>query len=159
MSESARRAAMQLSAQLRGLELVLAELKAARKRDAKTYSLMPYHGKRGDARRPLYVECTSVGLVFHPDRKTLTQIATAEEIRDEVETRAARQRERVQAQGGQPDKRAYLLMLVRPDGIPAYYGTISACATVPSILATSSSMPTGSWTSPTTTALPVPNRG
>ena len=73
MSESARKEAARLSAQLRGLEVVLDELKAARKRDAQTYSLMPYRGKRGDGRRPLYLECTADGSIFHPDRKTLSR--------------------------------------------------------------------------------------
>jgi hypothetical protein len=71
LSESARKEAARLSAQLRGLEVVLEELKESRKRDAQTYSLLPYRGKRGDGRRPLYVECTADGVVFHPDRKAL----------------------------------------------------------------------------------------
>jgi hypothetical protein len=125
-SESASKEAARLSAQLRGLEVVLDELKAARKRDATTYSLMPYRGKRGDSRRPLYLECTADGLVFHPDRKTLSGIATPQQVRNEVETRVERQRKSVLAQGGQPEKRAYLLMLVRPDGIGTYYAALGA---------------------------------
>ncbi len=124
MSESARKEAARLSAQLRGLEVVLDELKAARKRDAQTYSLMPYRSKRGDGRRPLYIECSSEGLIFHPDRKTLSRIATAQEVRNEVDARVERQRQAVLAQGGQPEKRAYLLMLVRPNGIANYYATL-----------------------------------
>lgn len=126
MSDAARKEAARLGAQLRGLEVVLAELKAARQRDAQTYSLVPYRGKRGDSRRPLYVECTGNGLVFHPDKKALTRIATALDIRKEVESRIDRQREAVLAGGDKPDKKAYLLMLVRPDGIPCYYETLAA---------------------------------
>jgi hypothetical protein len=126
MSESARKEAEGLSTRLRGLELVLAELKAARQREAQTYSLLPYRGRRGDSRRPLYIECTANGLMFHPDRRTLSRIAADAEIRAEVETRVEWQRKRVLAKGGQPDKRPYLLMLVRPDGIPSYYATVAA---------------------------------
>jgi hypothetical protein len=126
LNESARKEAARLSAQLRGLEVVLDELKAARKRDAQTYSLMPYRGKRGDGRRPLYLECAADGLVFHPDRKTLSGIATPQEVCNEVEARVERQRASVVAHGGQPEKRAYLLMLVRPDGIATYYSALGA---------------------------------
>jgi hypothetical protein len=126
LSDSARQEAARLSAQLGGLELVLDELKAARKRDTNTYSLLPYRGKRGDHRRPLYVECTANGLMFHPDRQTLSRIASAAEIRAAVEARVAWQRKRVLTQGGQPDQRPYLLMLVRPDGIASYYLTMAA---------------------------------
>src|SRR5207302_3006270 len=81
MTESARKEAARLSAQLRGLEVVLEELKAARKRDAQTYSLLPYRGKRGDGRRPLYLECGADALIFHPDRKALARVATPQEVR------------------------------------------------------------------------------
>jgi hypothetical protein len=126
LSESARKEVARLSAQLRGLELVLDELKAARKREAQTYSLLPYRGRRGDSRRPIYVECTGNGLLFHPDRRTLSRIASYAEIRGEVDLRVEWQRKRVLANGGQPDERPYLLMLVRPDGIPSYYTAVAA---------------------------------
>src|SRR5262249_26132435 len=57
-----------LTAQLVELERTLENLKAARQRQQQTYSLVPYRGKRGDARRPLYIECTRRGLLFHPDK-------------------------------------------------------------------------------------------
>jgi hypothetical protein len=126
LSESARKEAERLSTQLRGLEVVLDELKAARQREAQTYSLLPYNGKRGSGRRPIYVECATYGLVFHPDRKTFSRVASPREIRDEVEARVNRQRQGILARGGQPDPRAYLLMLVRPDGIATYYQTVAA---------------------------------
>jgi hypothetical protein len=126
VTEAARREAARLSAQLRGLELVLGELKEARKRDAQTYSLLPYRGRRGDSRRPIYVECTANGLLFHPDRRTLSRIASDAEIREEIELRIEWQRKRVLATGGQPEKRPYLLMLVRPDGIASYYTAVAA---------------------------------
>src|SRR5262249_30102213 len=69
------------------------------------------------SRRPLYIECTSSSLVFHPDRLTLL---SPTEARDEAERRIARQRQ----EAGLPEGKeapAYLMMLVRPDGIVTYY--------------------------------------
>src|SRR5438445_591948 len=67
----------------------LAELRAARERAQHTYSLVPYRGKRGENRRPVYVECTSQGLVFHPDKETV--IISSAGLRGEVAHRLARQ--------------------------------------------------------------------
>ena len=126
MRESARKEALRIECTAARTGNRPGRVEGARKREAHTYSLLPYRGKRGDGRRPIYVECTVNGIMFHPDRKTLSRIATAGEIRNEVETRVKRQRESVVAQGGQPDVRPYLLMLVRPDGIAAYYMTAAA---------------------------------
>ena len=42
------------------LEQALTSLKELRQRQQQTYSLVPYLGKRGDNRKPLYVECNAV---------------------------------------------------------------------------------------------------
>src|SRR5262249_54781575 len=69
-TEAQRAKAAALTRELESLEVTLAELRAARERAQHTYSLVPYRGKRGESRRPVYVECTSQGLVFHPDKAT-----------------------------------------------------------------------------------------
>ena len=33
---------------------------------------VPYRGKRGDNRQPVYVECTRQGVVFHPEARTVS---------------------------------------------------------------------------------------
>jgi hypothetical protein len=118
LSEASRLELSRLTVQLQELEQTLAELKALRQRDQQTYSIIPYRGKRGDNRRPIYVECTAAGLVFHPEG---TVIDRSEAIRSEVERRIGRQQA-----DDKKDANAYLLMLVRPDGIGSYYATVSA---------------------------------
>src|SRR5438477_387435 len=68
-------------------------LQELRRRERQTYSLVPYKGKRGDNRRPLYLECTTSGVVFHPDRLALEGADNGpDRIRAEVERRIAGQR-------------------------------------------------------------------
>src|SRR5262249_37199645 len=57
-----------MTADLQQLEQILVQLKLARKRQQQTYSLVPFRGRHGENRRPLYIECTSSGVIFHPDR-------------------------------------------------------------------------------------------
>jgi hypothetical protein len=117
----------QLSRELRGLERTLEELKALRKRQQQTYSVVPYRGNHGDDRAPLYLECAASGLIFHPDRKTISVPRIAgEEIKAEVRARIVQQRVALKAAGRAPDDKPYLLMLIRPDGISAYYQTLHA---------------------------------
>jgi hypothetical protein len=125
-TEVARAELAVLTGSLQQLERTLAELKAARQREQHTYSVVPYHGKRGDNRRPLYVECTATGLVFHPDRKTLAgPDFTPGAVRTEVEQRIAQQRAAQGPEGTAPEQQAYLLFLVRPEGIINYYQTLT----------------------------------
>lgn len=108
-----------LTAELDQLEKTLAQLREARQRDATTYSVVPYRGKRGDSRRPLYVECAAGGLIFHPDRLQVdTEVPAA--IRQEVERRVTAQKEEL-ARQGVSQARPYLMLLVRPDGILRRY--------------------------------------
>jgi hypothetical protein len=108
-------------AEVARLESRLAELKAARANEGHTFSVVPYRGKRGDDRRPVYVECTARGAVFHPDRKELPSPVQAEDVRAEVERHLARFADNVRPAGTQDNRPAYCLLLVRPDGIGPYY--------------------------------------
>src|SRR6185437_11219672 len=99
-----------LAEDLAKMERAVRALKELREREKQTYSLVPYKGRRGDSRRPLYLECCSAGVIFHPDR---TLLLGAGELRAEVERRVARRRQEDAGKGvGDP----YLLMLVRPGG-------------------------------------------
>jgi hypothetical protein len=127
--EASRQELVRLAGELQRLEQTLRDLRTLREREKQTYSLIPYIGRHGDNRRPIYVECTAAGLVFHPDRLVLEGPRLVPmRIRAEVERRIAQVRESVQAAALQEKsaKSAYLLMLVRPDGIASYYQTQAA---------------------------------
>jgi hypothetical protein len=128
-TKEAQRELARQTADLLQLEQTLANLKALRERQKQTYSLVPYFGKRGDNRRPIYVECDASGLVFHPDRLSLESFQmTQQRVRAEVEQRIARQKTEVAPEAGKEAPVPYLLMLVRPNGISNYYLTQQALA-------------------------------
>jgi hypothetical protein len=123
------RARNELAAQLVQLEQVIRDLQSARQRDALTYSVIPYKGKHGEQRRPLYVECTGIGFLFHPDRFEMIDPSTlllSEEINRRVD-RIAQNRQRA----GRPAERPYLMMLIRPEGIMRYYQIQAAVRDLP----------------------------
>jgi hypothetical protein len=113
----------ELTADLLRMEKTLADLKAARQRQEQRFSLVPYAGRRGDNRKPIYIECTSKGIIFHPEHYQVNGFLAAPlEYRREIEARLAKFED---AQGKAED-RAYLLLLVRPDGITSYYQILAA---------------------------------
>jgi hypothetical protein len=119
-----------LGSQVADLETVLAELKLVKARERQTYSLVPYRGKRGDTRNPIYIECVDRRLIFHPDQKSLAGLDfNAATLRAEVERRAgglereAKSRKKDEPPG--PPRGPYVLFLVRPDGIASYYHALS----------------------------------
>jgi hypothetical protein len=123
MKESARKEAERLATELAQLEQVLAGLKALRQKEQQTYSVVPYLGRNGENRRPIYVECAASGVIFHPDRLSLggpgfTPLA----VRQELDRRLEAQRR------SGPQTAPYLLLLVRPDGLENYYVMQSAVA-------------------------------
>jgi hypothetical protein len=121
-----------LTVDLERMERTLSELKALRQRQQQTYSLVPYHGNRGDNRRPLYIECTEEDLIFHPDHLALHSWAlTPGGIRAEIERRLERQRAEIKRVDGKPTENGYLLMLIRPNGIATYYQTLAALRGLP----------------------------
>lgn len=121
-SEAAKAELARLTAQLDDLERTLNELREARAKAQRTFSLVPYRGRRGDARRPLYIECTATGLTFHPNARSFSLLTDSiESIRTEVDTRIDQQRRTLTAAGTGTMTTPYLLLLVRPNGIESYY--------------------------------------
>jgi hypothetical protein len=119
-----------LTAELERMERTLADLHVARQRQQQMYSLVPYAGRRGDNRKPLYIECTGDELIIHPDRLALHGgTLTPAGIRDEIEGRLALQRPAGSTE--KPEKNAYLLMLIRPNGISSYYRVLAALRGLP----------------------------
>jgi len=125
-SEAAQAQLRRMAADLDSLERTLQDLKTARQRQQNTWSLVPYRGKHGDSRRPVYVECSDRGLIFHPDQQMLEGYDLSPmDIRQIVERRFARQKAML-AKSGVKDQQPYLLMLLRPSGIANYYRTVGA---------------------------------
>jgi hypothetical protein len=107
--------------------------KARAGRDTKppAYAVVPYAGRNGTHRRPLYIECCGDGVFLQPEGIRLSPgdfegpagpgnpLASA--------LRAAREH-LVAAQGGTNDPAAqpYPLLLVRPSGVMAYYAAREA---------------------------------
>ena len=118
-----------LSGEVADLEKVLADLKALKTSEQQTYSLVPYRGKHGDNRRPIYVECTKGGVVLHPERRVLAGLEfNAVALRGEVEKRAGgleREAKKSKVPDPGPPRGPYVLFLVRPDGIAIYYEALS----------------------------------
>jgi anti-sigma factor ChrR (cupin superfamily) len=125
---TARAEVERLAAELGRLEETLAAVKAARQQAQQKYSVVPYRGARGDNRQPIYVECAATGVIFHPDRFTVPGSEVSRlTVRSEVEHRIAAMKG---ADTGK-EERAYLLLLVRPDGILNYYCTAEALKGLP----------------------------
>ncbi len=118
-SNAAARGLAALQDQVRLLETTIQALKQAadRPRAQPVYSLVPYKGRQGTRRRPSYVECINAEAVFRPDgaRFTLNQVEQGNRFGNEVDRRA-----RAVAK---PDEtaRPYVLLVVRPSGIPLFY--------------------------------------
>lgn len=90
------------------------------------YAIIPYEGPNGTQRRPMYIECCDDGIILQPEGVVLT----ADDFMGPLgpgnplaaSMRAAReymQRNRP-ADGSAPGE-PYPLLLIRPDGIEAYY--------------------------------------
>ncbi len=96
------------------LESWAKELRNHKSAEPEVYSLVPYQGKRGDRRKPMYVECVDEGLIFHPEKSLLQrETLSVENIRDEVERRGLQR-------GGKSRAELYVLFLIRPDGVKSY---------------------------------------
>ncbi|MBI2808389.1 MAG: hypothetical protein HYX68_25660 [Planctomycetes bacterium] len=122
--ETASRAELLAAArELAELEAAFRQLKALRQRDKQTYSLVPYRGKLGDTRAPIYVECGRDGILFHPEKKLLeTFRLTSAAIREEIERHHGPIATDPKPEAKRKDVNwPYVLFLIRPSGIDAYY--------------------------------------
>jgi hypothetical protein len=94
------------------------------------YSIVPYNGPNQTRRRPIYIECNGSGVVIQPEG-----IAFVESDFDgplgpgnplAAAVRAAREYMLLQARSNPAAGEPYPLLLVRPDGIPAYDAAMGA---------------------------------
>lgn len=96
------------------------------------FAIIPYQGPHGTHRRPIYIECRADSVVLQPEGIVLAEadfllpvgpaspLASALRAANEVYARRSLRQE----SAGQP----YPLLLVRPDGVGAYYAARSALA-------------------------------
>ena len=131
-SKESSKTVRRMTLDLLQMEQALKDLKAAKKREQHTFSVIPYHGRRGENRQPIYVECTAEGVIFHPERRAMPVTArevlvgrnqpgdAPDDVRSEVERRIARQHAKKAGSASAANTTPYLLLLVRPDGIHNY---------------------------------------
>ena len=109
-------------------ELELKELQAGLESASSRFSIVPYDGRTGTVRRPIYIECTETGLTFASEGITVTpgQLdgfpslhnplrAGAEALIDYWSLAALR------GDTGSNAGAPYVLLVVRPGGTVAYY--------------------------------------
>lgn len=92
----------------------------------KSYSFVPYSGKNGTRRLPLYIECTEFAAILQPEGVRLFQVDLATKLTSDTSLariiRATKQfyhRDHPEWRDD-PDKEPYPLIIVRPGGIKAY---------------------------------------
>jgi hypothetical protein len=101
----------------------LAELQKELKDNAKSYAIVPYRGKNGTFRHPIYVECRYDKVIFQPEGIELVpqDFLTADRADNPFDSllRVVRQ---YYVETGQAERGAepYPLIVVRPSGIHAY---------------------------------------
>jgi hypothetical protein len=113
-----------LARELMKLENALVDVIAFRKRQAQTYSLVPFLGKSSENRRPIYVECQADQIIVHPERmiaKTNSWDGTnpVQELADKLASR-------LKANAEETKQKPYVLFLIRPEGIATYYLVLGA---------------------------------
>ena len=118
---------LEAAKELAELERAFQKLRKLKENEKQVYSVVPYRGKHGQARPPIYVECVRSGVVFHPEKKMFDGWDfTPESLKAEVERRtgtlaaekSAKEKSRTIAE---ERKGPYVLFLVRPAGIETYY--------------------------------------
>ncbi|MCS6975964.1 MAG: hypothetical protein NZM31_02990 [Gemmatales bacterium] len=104
-----------LEEQVAALEKMVARLQAATAQPPPpVYSLIPYRGRLGARRRPIYLECVGQQVHIRPNGPSLF-------LTDLLEPQRLEQEIRQQAAHLPPEQKPYVLLLVRPSGIPTYY--------------------------------------
>jgi hypothetical protein len=134
LDATARQEAEKLARDLADLERALQEARTLKVQERETYSLVPYRGKLGEGRRPVYVECVADALVFQPDGYRLDKATfDIRAFRSEVERRGialARDKPDPGDRSRPPVPKVatgpYVLFLVRPDGLESYYNANNA---------------------------------
>ena len=128
-SESASLAAADLHEELARLQagIAVAEEELASARDAaalgsgRSYQIVPYSGPHGTHRRPIYIECTADAVILQPEGIELTEDDFQGPLANDNPLAAAAREASRYLSRDDPLAEPYPLLLVRPDGIGAYY--------------------------------------
>lgn len=116
-------------AEVRDAKLALDEARRKAQEVEPTYSVVPYEGAHSTRRRPVYIECRANSIVIQPEGIELQPDDFAGFLGPGNALASALRgaREYFAAQGGSKEAaEPYPLLLVRPDGIEAYYAARSA---------------------------------
>jgi hypothetical protein len=127
--EGHRRAREKLTQELLQLELALRTVAARKAHQEPVFSLVPFKGKHGANRKPIYVELTRDAAIFHPGNERLSRADWSSEVlRRMVEQRAGplKREEKLSSFDAPEAEGPYLLFLVRPEGIELYYDVVRA---------------------------------
>ena len=121
----------QVRGELGRAERQLAGAEQDAKNRRKSYAVIPYEGPNGTYRRPIYIECCADRVILRPEGVGLVESDFPEPLEsgNPLERALGAARETLLAQKkikGDGSDEPYPLLLVRPDGIPAYYAARAA---------------------------------
>ena len=111
----------ELTEKIASMELILKEMKFSIDKDKFAFSIVPYFGKNGLNRKPLYIECNESGILFFPDQTLIPSNDESENLKNEILNRTSLLREYLQQTLGPKESTPYLMLLVRPGGITNYW--------------------------------------
>lgn len=109
-------------------QLALDEARKKAQGQASTYSVVPYEGPNATRRRPIYIECRASTVILQPEGIELKPQDFAGTLGpgNPLASALRGMREYLASQAPNQDSEPYPLLLVRPDGIEAYYAARSA---------------------------------
>ena len=110
-----------LTEKIASMELILKEMKSSIDKDKFAFSIVPYFGKNGLNRKPLYIECNDSGILFFPDKTLIPSNDESDNLKNEILNRTSLLREYLQQTLGPKESTPYLMLLVRPGGITNYW--------------------------------------
>lgn len=118
----------EISQELQRMESEIARRQQERDQAASRYSILPYDGRTGTVRRPVYIECTAGGLTFASEGITITpdQLEGFTSARNPLLAGADALLDYWSLKGlhaGDTDFAGppYVLLIVRPEGTVGYY--------------------------------------
>lgn len=112
----------ELERQLAEAEEELKELEKKPQGDKPIFAVIPYRGPNGTHRRPIYLECTSQGIVLQPEGNliSLQDLQPPHGPGNPLDAALRAVRTEYKPANGAITRTAYPLLLVRPSGIRAY---------------------------------------